>query len=220
MDISGIRYAYRGEVIGSEDDVRRWMCSDGVPELGNALTNEEEEILTEWASFANVKPSDLLGDAACSEDDIIFLLGKMGLREGPDGRFRFASGRGAEFSSLTEIRDKLRTHGRAIFPRAAYVNNLDESDQVNLRLWAAGAVASSNKTIRRSGLVENSGRNAAQASEKMVDDVKYQKVVAGCSTTTGHVDLQQPIQKNDVKGDEATAISRIWGFVGRLFSRR
>ena len=141
MDYSLVRYSYRGITIGAEDDVRRWLCKNGVPDHNNTLTKEEEETLTRWASLANVKFSDLKLVKLCSQENIIELLYKMGLQQqASDGSFQFATGRGPSFQSLEEIRDRLRTEGRTIFPRAAFVNKLSEQEQVQLRAWAASAV--------------------------------------------------------------------------------
>ena len=193
LDYNAVRYAYRGQQIGSEDEVRRWLCTNGLPEHGNTLTKHEEKTIKHWASFAFVKLSDLKAAGETSQDEIVGILHKLGLQQADNGRFQFVRGRGDTFDNLAEIQTRLHTEGGAIFPRAAYVNKVTEQEQVKLRVWAARAMTATEKgpstppkakqtsTSRKATTAKKNGKSADK--RKVESDRKKPPTVSPTQST-------------------------------------
>ena len=126
-------YRLEGEIIGSDVDVRLWICRHGVP--NQQLTQQETQRLHTWASYALVKLSDLNQLVTeYSDADVEQVLLKLNVRRSEDdGQYH---ARGGSWDSLADVARVVCTQGAQSIHRSAFTK-LSEEEQANLRLWAA-----------------------------------------------------------------------------------
>ena len=131
-----ISYSYKDEIVGTEDDVQKWLCLYGIPNR-SSLTEEEFLLLTRWVAYAHVLHSAFTSDYAEYNDNDIanvlieklkFTWEKKGVLISADKRVK---------GHLQDIRTILRREGISGVSRRATAGNLTAEERGNLQVWAA-----------------------------------------------------------------------------------
>ena len=69
---TNITYRYGNTVVGTEDDVQKWLCERGIP---RNIPRPDYEIIARWAAYAHVIPSAFKsGFREYTEKDIVEVL--------------------------------------------------------------------------------------------------------------------------------------------------
>jgi hypothetical protein len=126
------KYSYGEEKIGSDDDVRLWICSNGVP--SEHLSLDEIKLVYTWASYARVTHGDMTQLVTeYTDNEVDEVLEKLSIVRGTDGDFSLDE---RVLGSRDDVAQIFCAEGSDFIHRSVF-QKLSHEEQANLRLWAA-----------------------------------------------------------------------------------